>query len=190
MTKWRQNTNRFRQRENGFTLIELAIVFGVVSLLSVLFIYNFREAATSATARNQIASIIVSDIRRAQSMALAGSNREGQIVCGFGIHYINSYSYILYSKMPSGGSCALATRNYSSGDPFETRIIDNTNFRIGSIFADIFFEPPDPKTYINNSAVLLPETTTTINVVLKNQPCTGATCTIVTVSTRGSVDVN
>ena len=68
-------------------------------------------------------------------------------------------------------------------------MIDNTNFQLSAAFSDIFFEPPDPKTYINNVSTISPLVTTDINIVLKGQACTAQNCTTVTISTAGTIDI-
>ena len=177
----------------GFTLIEMLIVMAIMAGLSTVLVYNFRVSATNRAARHQVSSEVVGDIRRAQAMALSGSQYQGNIVCGFGVHYLDSQTYLIYGKLPVGNSCsALTTRNYAGGDPVvETKKIANDQFQIQSAFWDIFFAPPDPKTYINNSAVLTaPATVTNINLILKgSSSCASQTCTTITISTSGSIDV-
>lgn len=179
-----------QNRQAGFSLAEMLIVIAIVSILSGFLLMNFRTTASNKTARNQVSSVVISDLRRAQSMALSGTQKDGTIVCGYGLHYIDSQTYSLYAKTPAGACSGLTTRNYASGDLIvETRKITNTNFQIGAAFQDIFFQPPDPKTYINNSNTLSPPVTTAINLVLVGQSCSPSNCTTITVSTSGSIDI-
>ena len=102
---------------SGFSLTEMLIVMAIVAILSTLLLMNFRTTARNKTARNQVSSVVVSDLRRAQSMALSGAQKDGTIVCGYGLHYIDSQTYSLYAKIPPGASCSgLTTRNYAAGD--------------------------------------------------------------------------
>ena len=177
----------------GFSLIEILIVAAITVGLTMALVLNFRTSATNRAARHQQTAVIVSDIRKAQAQTIAGSQFGGSIVCGFGLHYVDSQSYYLYAKAPVGDSCVLATFNYAAGDLIvETRTLNNTNMQIQSSFLDIFFRPPDPKTYVNNVATLsTPPTTTSINIILKgSSACTGQTCTTITISTSGSIDVS
>lgn len=176
----------------GFTIIELLVISAIIATFSVVLILNFRSSPTSKTARVQTASVVLSDIRRAQSLALSGSRYQGNLVCGYGFHYVNPTSYFIYVKtVPVSGPCSsVATHNYQSGDPItENKILINTNMEFRSSFNDIFFEPPDPKTYINNKSSLnIPPATLTIQ--LKNQNnCAQNTCTEINVFTSGQIDL-
>ncbi|MEX2052898.1 MAG: type II secretion system protein [Candidatus Paceibacterota bacterium] len=179
-------------KKNGFALVELVIVAGLIAALSVALILNFRTAATNKTARGQVASVVVSDIRRAQSMALSGSRFQGNIVCGFGIHYINSTSYLIYAGSTEGlPDCTSTNHNYQAGvdSIFQTITINNPSMEMRSSFLDIFFEPPDPKTYINNNSSLgVAPATVTVQLV-GQQNCGGQSCTNVQVYTSGQLDI-
>ncbi|MDO8495187.1 MAG: type II secretion system protein [bacterium] len=179
----------------GFSLVEMMIIVLILSGLSVLLISNFGSSKTNATARHQVSQVIVADVRRAQSLALSGAGHLGQPVCGYGLHWIDSGSYIIYSGAPEGGvpSCATANRNYQSGidSILSTSRIDNTKLGVvgigGASFNDIFFESPDPRVYIDGTYNL--NTTVDIQVITQGQACISSTCTTVTVSGSGSVGV-
>jgi len=179
-------------KNNGFSLIELLVVMSIIATFSVALILNFRVSSTNTSARQQAASVIVSDIRRAQTMALAGSRFGGNTICGYGIHYINSSSYLIYAGADEGlPMCSNTNHNYQAGVDFlvETKIIQNINMEIRSSFADIFFEPPDPRVYLNNnSSLAIPPVTITIQV--KGQAsCAVGTCTDIKIYTSGRLDV-
>lgn len=175
------------------------MVTAIIATLSVALLFNFGTTARSKTARRQVASIIASDIRRAQSMALSGTRFNGNIVCGYGIKYLSKTSYLIYAKtVPVSGSCAsVSTRNYQTSPPadfiVESKAISNVNMEMEfrSDFSDIFFESPDPKTYINNSALLTdPPTMTTITIQRLNQAsCGGQTCTKIEIYTSGQINL-
>lgn len=189
----RQNLNRKDFDQRGFTLLEVLITLVIVGFLSSVITLNFRSSATNATARRQAAAVIVSDIRRAQSLAISGVNFQGGIVCGYGIDYLDSKTYRIYAKnKPGAAACStVSTRNYQSATDtiVETRKIGNASLQFASSFSDIFFEPPDPKTYINN--VSLPTVASTaINVVITGQNCVSGTCLTVTVSSTGKIDTS
>jgi hypothetical protein len=125
-------------------------------------------------------------------MALAGTRFGGNVVCGYGVHYYSSNTYYIYSKPPPPTGCStVLTRNYQDGDlVVESKELTNPNMEFRSIFSDIFFESPDPKTYINNSALLTdPQATITIQRVGQAN-CGGQTCTRIEVYTSGRIDLN
>jgi type II secretory pathway pseudopilin PulG len=125
------------------------VVTAIIATLSVVLLFNFGTSARNKTARLQTASVVASDVRRAQSMALSGTRFSGNIVCGYGIHYSSSANYYIYAKAAPGGGCStIPTRNYQAGDLIvENKKLANPNMEFRSSFSDIFFESPDPKTY-------------------------------------------
>lgn len=178
----------------GFSLVELLVVLTIVSSLSLVLVFNLRSSKTNLTARHQISSVIIADLRRAQSLALSGVRYQGQLVCGYGIYRLDSDRYILYAGAPEGGgpTCAAANRNYQSGIDFvvDTIRVDNTYLAIsgpvGGSFNDIFFESPDPKVYINNAQSLT--SSADIYVVNQGEICSSANCTTLTVYGSGRID--
>lgn len=176
----------------GFTIIELLIVTAIIATFSVVLVLNFRSSPKNQVARSQTAAVIVSDIRRIQSMASAGSRFQGNVVCGYGIHYVSNVSYVLYAGVLDGAAtrCQDTNHNYQVGIDLivETKNLINSNMEIRSSFPDAIFEPPDPKTYINNSA-LLSGPPTNIIVQLKGQvDCSGTSCTWISIWPSGKID--
>ncbi|MEK7154243.1 MAG: prepilin-type N-terminal cleavage/methylation domain-containing protein [Patescibacteria group bacterium] len=175
----------------GFSLVEVLVVTAIIATLSVALLFNFGTTARNRTARNQVASVIASDIRRAQSMALAGTRFGGNTVCGYGIHYLSSTSYYIYAKAaPAGGCSTVPTRNYQAGDLIaENKKLINRNMNFRSSFSDVFFESPDPKTFLNNSSVLTdPPVTITIQRVGQAN-CAGQTCAKIEIYTSGQINL-
>lgn len=180
------------KHQGGFTILELLVNVGIMAVLGTLFFINFRSSSTNATARHQQSSIIVADIRRVQTMTTAGSQYQGTIVCGFGIHYVTSRAYLIYAKkVPTfpTACAALSTRNYESTDyTVELKPLVNSGLS-NSWFPDIYFEPPDPKTYINNVRSLSPVINVNINILKTGSVCNPSTCTTITISTSGKIDI-
>lgn len=179
--------------KSGFSIIELLVVSAIIATFSVVLILNFRMSPQSRTAREQTASVVLSDIRRAQSMALAGSQFSGVTVCGFGIHYVNITSYLIYAGVLDGGAtrCQDTNHNYQAGTDLmvENRKLINDNMEIRSSFLDVFFELPDPKTYINNSASLAAPPVI-IQIQKKGQAnCGQQSCTSVEIYTSGKLEL-
>ncbi len=178
--------------DNGFTLVEVLVVTAIIATLSVALFFNFGTTARNRTARVQVASVIVSDIRRAQSMALAGTRFNGNVFCGYGIHYVDHVTYLIYAGANEGlPMCQNANHNYQTGidSVVQTQKLINQNMEFRSSFSDIFFESPDPKTYINNSA-LLTDPQVTINVQRVGQAnCGGQSCTKIEIYTSGQINL-
>lgn len=180
----------------GFTLVEMMVVIAISSLLAVTIVINFRSAATNTSARQQAAAALVADLRSAQSRALSGTQFQGSAVCGFGLHYLSSDSYLIYVRpTESSGQCSGNNRNYQAATDliFQTKDLIGSGLQMiwepdqGNQHDDIFFEPPDPRTYINNQTT--PGLTTKISIVPLGQNCSGNNCTIITIFTSGRMDV-
>ncbi len=171
----------------GFTLIEVVVYASLVGIFSVILLINMQGAQTNSSVLERASSAIISDFRRAQLMTISGLTFQGNPVCGYGIHYLGPNSYLIYA----GGEavCSTANRNYNASDfDIQTIKIIEGNVKFKSSFADVFFEPPDPKTFIDNSFSLsappLP-----ISVGFENQNCPSG-CKTVNVFPSGKIDLN
>lgn len=190
----RQNINN----NSGFSLIEILVVTSILVILSVLMIFNFRAAATNASSRHQVAASIVADIRGLQAKALAGISSTGIIVCGYGIHFSNPLAYLIFVRQTdASGVCSSDARTLGA-DPndqiLESKTIGNPNFAIqtsaGFANSDIYFQPPDPTTYINDQKIVAGanEPSEDILIVRSNDPSDTASSKI-TVYASGKIDI-
>ncbi len=146
----------------GFTLIELLVAVFIISLLSVLILASYRSGQKKY-ALDQAAQKLVSDIRKAQNMAMGGVDIEGQYY-GYGIYIRrqdSDISYVFYGdKTPPSGN-----NKYDSGtdEVLETVNLPN-QIKIQSTNpaskVDVFFRPPEPITYINAPSGVNPGTIT------------------------------
>lgn len=152
----------------GFTLIELLIAFFIIGILSVFILNNFRGGQAEATLTRAIA-MIESDIRRTQNLAIAVKEFAGTIPCGYGIKYKNNRHYQIYvGKRGGATNCQLTNHNFEPNidQIYEDDIkIIEKDVVFKNSFSDIFFEPPDPTTYINNQKSL--GISTTIEICLE-----------------------
>ena len=177
----------------GFSIIELLLITVIIATFSVVLILSFGFPPSSQTARYQTASVVASEVRRVQSMALAGSRFQGNTVCGYGIHYIDNTTYLIYAGVLDGGAvkCKDANHNYQAGIDLdvERKILINSRMEMRTTFLDFFFESPDPKTYINNNSSLIGPSIS-ITIQLKNQQnCARKSCAHVTVYPSGQIDL-
>jgi len=159
--------------KTGFTLIEILVVASITAFITVFMLINFQKNRIDLTLS---ANEFIGKIRSAQNRALASTRYDSgtglKIRCGYGIHYINNNSYALYTSPDSGSvNCSALNKNYDSADSIiQTSVFTDIRIEFKSTFNDIFFEPPDPKTYINNNSSLgLPPQAITIGKI-------GGTC--------------
>lgn len=139
--------------KNGFTLVELVVSIFIVGVLSAAILLNYRIGQSEAFLA-RAAAAFETDIRRVQNLSVASSEFEGSIPCGYGLHHLDSRTYRLYvGRLNGAPNCRSSDHNFQSGaDPvYQDKKIIEPRVVFRSVFSDIFFEPPDPTTYINNS---------------------------------------
>ena len=146
---WRQ------RRRAGFSMIELLVVMFIISLISAITLANYRGGQRKYILTQSVQKL-VSDIRKAQNMALGGFEISNNYN-GYGVHIDEDDSYyIIYGDKNN-------TTYQPSDDIIETISLPE-NIRIQSVSPaagkmSIFFEPPQPITYLDgNSAAGLSET--------------------------------
>jgi type II secretory pathway pseudopilin PulG len=134
-------------RERGFTLVEVLVVASITVFITGILVANFSRSRTDL---NQTALTVIDAVREAQALTLAGSLVQGSHRCGFGIHFMAD-GYIIYAG-PSAAltDCTAQDRNYNAGTDTIIRqaLLTNNALEFAAPFTDIFFEPPDPTTYI------------------------------------------
>lgn len=140
--------------QSGFTLIEMLVVAAIIGFLSVTLIVNFSRTRIDI---NQSANLVIATIREAQSRAVSSSTYAGYSPCGYGIHYVSSNQIAIYvGPNATITNCSNINKNYSSLEDtlLNPQTFVDPNVKITSAFNDIFFLPPDPKTYLNNISTL------------------------------------
>ena len=86
--------------------------------------------------------------------------------------------------------CSTSNKNYQSGNDYsyqQVKIIEK-NVEFKNSFNDVFFVPPDPKTYINNS-FSLSASPLAISIGFKGLSCP-AYCKTISVFPSGKIDLN
>jgi type II secretory pathway pseudopilin PulG len=170
----------------GFTLIEILVVCAITVLITGFLIANFSRTRVDL---NQTASLVQDAIRSAQSMALSGAlyGHPGTYRCGYGIHFLPN-GYLLYAG-PAVGSVDCTTQNptYLAGtdDIVAQSLFSNAVLEIAPPLPDIFFEPPNPTTYINGSNAV----GASIDVSVRRQGavCPSVDCRTIHVTTSGQI---
>lgn len=138
---------------SGFTLVELVVSIFIVGVLSVAILLNYRVGQSQAFLTRASAAF-ETDIRRAQNLSVASSEFEDSIPCGYGLHYVDNRTYSLYAgRLGGAGNCQSSNHNFESGTDsvYQNMKVIEPRVVFKNSFSDIFFEPPDPTSYINNS---------------------------------------
>ncbi len=143
--------------QKGFSLIEMLVVMSIIGILSTVVILNFRQGGRETSLR-QVAQRVASDIREAQTMTLGAKRYAGEARCGYGISYKDPTTYIVYVGPSSKDvDCDLVTsRNYGAAEDSIVETVKVLDVKIEFVkpFPDIFFQPPNPTTYIDNKDLI------------------------------------
>ena len=128
-----------QNKEFGFTIVEMLVVMLLVGIFSAILIANFQGAFTNAVILERAALGVISNIRRAQSLSIAGVAYQSNPICGYGIHYTDNETYLIYA----GGEniCSTSNKNYQSGNDYsyqQVKIIEK-NVEFKNSFNDVFF---------------------------------------------------
>ncbi len=152
------NLMKIIKKINGFGLIDLLVAIAITAFLTIALIKNF----SSTISYDRVANVVASDLRNAQSYAISSKKYQGPLDstpvsrCGWGLHQdtSNSSTYIIYAGPSAAANCSSRGYQDTSNSPtFKTAALDSRlEFETSPRFKDIFYEPPDPKTYFNNSS--------------------------------------
>lgn len=170
----------------GFTLVELLVIGFIIGVLTITMLADFKRGQEGSKLR-RVAAAIESDIRNAQNLSTASSEFNGYIPCGYGIYSVDSTTYRIY--VGKADDCSNTSRNFTSADDVyeDIKIKDPDIIFVSTVsgpryFYDIFFEPPNPTVYINNSSN--PGNSTTIKLCIEKTP---SKCLDLIVDTAGRI---
>lgn len=157
----------------GFSLVELIIITAVVVFLTTSLFETFGRSAQESQRLRRGSVSLTSDIRRAQSLAISSFRFLEEDLCGYGIHYVDSRTYQIYKGIRGGVSCASGDHRYNPGGDSIYRLmtLSESDIIFSGQFPDIFFEPPDPKIYIDNNASLSGPAAQINLCIQKGSPC-------------------
>ncbi len=148
---------RFLRRDKikGFTLIEIMVVIGIMSLLlTTTYTYSRSSEKQIAILRDQ--AKVVEIANRAKSLSLSSYGEEGA-ACGYGIHLEKPRTLIVFRDLAE--DCATSDgklifsdttlpcdRSNPDEECLEAYVLEqNVSFSDDTSITDIDFVPPDPE---------------------------------------------
>jgi prepilin-type N-terminal cleavage/methylation domain-containing protein len=175
--------------QRGFTLPEILVVTSIIVMMSMFMATNFSRLRIDL---NQSRLVVIDGIREAQSLALAGAAYEGAHRCGYGIHFTASGFTVYAGPDSSVVDCATEDKSYANAgaSTVRTSVFSNSAVEIALPVADIFFEPPNPTTYMCTSPSVCTSTNAFADVIIRRTgvaPCTIEDCKTINVTTAGRI---
>jgi len=146
----------------GFTYLEMLIVISIIILFSTFIIsYNHISERQLIIIKDQ--ARVVSALQKAKANALATFSDTG-ISCGFGVHFSTSSvpnQMIIFKNTPQATGTNTLPLCLAMDHSYQPAILSSIteviyldpDIRFGNVSSsDIFFVPPDPTTFIDNSS--------------------------------------
>jgi len=147
-----------RPHLNSFTLIEILVIIGILTLLtSFLLLYGRAGEKQIILFREQ--AKVISVVARAKSLALS-TPIEDEPACGYGVHFEED-GYFIFRDIALGGvvNCPVSDKVYSSQNPEELlsgqeRQLDPQIHFSSLPIRDVLFVPYAPQAFLDGSNTL------------------------------------
>ena len=140
--------------QRGFTLIEIIVIIGIITLLTSLLLLYSRGGERQILLLREKAKVI-SAVLRAKAMAI-NTVIEAQPACGFGVHFEERRYFIYRDSALDPRDCFAISdhRRYSgeaSGEILASEIfpLDPALRFSGLPIGDVFFQPPQPRVFFD-----------------------------------------
>ncbi len=132
----------------------MMVVAAIIGILSTVIVVSFSRGRVDVT---QGTSLTKATVRLAQARTVASTVLGTYIPCGYGITRINSTTLAVYAGPNAATTdCVAMNKNYQPARDtiIYSQLFQNPRIEFKNSFSDVFFLPPDPKTYINNSGTV------------------------------------
>lgn len=127
----------------GFTVIEMIVIIGILSLLSAILVVYIRAGENQIVLFREQAKVI-GILSRAKSLGISTFGRAG-VPCGYGVHFEMSGTFLIFKDLAS--NCQASDQKYSGS----AELLPNESFQLNPAvkfetltLSDILFIPPDP----------------------------------------------
>jgi prepilin-type N-terminal cleavage/methylation domain-containing protein len=152
-------------KNKGFTLIELVVVIAIISILSGVFLANYRGGDEEFSLKRSVYKL-AQNVRSAQEKSMASQSFNGAYQGGFGVSLTESSSdYIIFVDCNGDGiyngsllTCADCTGETCIEERFTEEVetlsfekgvsVLNISPSFGGVFS-VVFTPPDPTVYFS-----------------------------------------
>jgi type II secretory pathway pseudopilin PulG len=138
---------------SAFTIVEMLVIIGVLSLMSSILILYSRRAEQQIVLFKEQAKVI-SILSRAKTLSISTySYSRSEVPCGYGVHFEAPSTFLIFKDLPtnSNSDCSSSDKKYSgstSSELVESFQLDSRALFDSLSLSDILFIPPDPKVVI------------------------------------------
>jgi len=145
------------RNRNGFSVIELLVTISIIGILiSGLITYNHSAERQLILTKER--AQLVDTLNRAKAMSLnAFAGVPGDAPCGVGVHFDDVQSeYVIFLDRTSNCERGPGFGRFSPGEEFEQYIKIDDKIELtslGNSVGDVFFAPPDPRVFFDNTDV-------------------------------------
>ena len=108
------------KRKNGFVLIEVIVVFGMLAVITLMTTINVFGSNRSASLSGAI-NALIADLKTQQTKAMTGTQISGSFPLGYGIHF-DANGYTLFRGL-----------TYSVSDTTNSRVTNDTKVVFSTI---------------------------------------------------------
>ncbi len=165
---------RISKQLQGFTIVEIIVVLGIIAIIIGLGLINFQVANDSSTTFSASRDLLLSDLRLTADKALNGERFQGQEPVGWGIYFPGGHNtYIIFADLDGD-------RGYDAKEKFRSVKL-NSDLKVYPLYGEtsddndvsiqssVVFNIGDGKTYFNNTELGITSTTyLLINLLNKN----------------------
>jgi prepilin-type N-terminal cleavage/methylation domain-containing protein len=183
-----------RRSEQGFTLVEVLVVAAITGFVTIALLSNFSFSRRNL---DRITGQVIAHIRDVQNRAASSRQYQSTYRCGYGIVESGTSQFSVYvGPDASTTTCSTENRNYNVGADtiVSTFAISSTDIEFmedspGVYFKTVFFEPPDPRTFVDNNSALN-ASPSRILLRVKGIDCSDVKdCRAICISTAGVVEI-
>ena len=107
-------------KKNGFVLIEVVVVFGMLAVITLMTTINVFGSNRSASLSGAI-NALIADLKTQQTKAMTGAQISGASPLGYGVHF-DTTGYTMFKGL-----------TYSSSDTNNSRITNDTKVTFSTI---------------------------------------------------------